>query len=224
MNTLQLVGRFLESLVVKKEKTANSPSRWKSLFQKKEQGIVEEKQIEMFVAGLVLDPATNAPIVVLKDESGDTCLPIWIGMPEATAIASALKQVSLSRPMTHDLLRTTIEQLGGRVARIVITELRESTFIAAIEVIVGESLLQIDARPSDAIALAVRTAAEIWVKAEVLEQARVTLVSIDPEDSEEFELQESDAMDDSQNFSSVDKEKWEQILAEMDPDDFKYKM
>lgn len=183
-----------------------------------------KSEVEMFVAGLVLDPSTNAPIVVLKDESGDTCLPIWIGMPEATAIASALKQIALARPMTHDLLKNSIEQLGGKVNKVLITELRESTFIASIEVVVGEALIHIDARPSDAIALALRTSARITVFAEVLEKARVTLVAIDPEGSEEFEFQESEQSTDSQNFASVDKEKWEQILAEMDPDDFKYKM
>ncbi len=185
---------------------------------------VGKKEIEMFVAGLVLDPSSNAPIVVLKDETGDICLPIWIGLAEATAIASALKNVDLARPMTHDLLKNTIDDFGGRVTKVIISELRDNTFIANIEIVVGETVRLLDARPSDAIALAVRTSAQITVVETVLEQAQVTLVPVDPDESEEFELKPEDQESDAQNFANIDKEKWEQILAEMDPDDFKYKM
>ena len=183
-------------------------------------------EIEMFVAGLVLDPASNAPIVVLKDASGDTCLPIWIGLAEATAIASALKKVELARPMTHDLLKNTIDEMGGKVVKIVITELQENTFIANIEIVVGEVVRMIDSRPSDAIALAVRTSAQIMVNRSVLDQAQVTLVSAttNEEGEEEFGIVGSDSETPSTNFANIDKEKWEEILAEMDPDDFKYKM
>ncbi len=184
-----------------------------------------EEEIEMFVAGLVLDPASNAPIVILKDVSGETCLPIWIGLAEATAIASALKQVDLARPMTHDLLCDVIEELGGRVVKIVVTELQENTFIANIEIVLGDLVKVIDARPSDAIALAVRTNAQIVVKPEVLEQAQVTLVAVNTEDGEEeYEIAGSDEDREKKNFANIDKEKWSEILAEMDPDDFKYKM
>lgn len=181
-------------------------------------------EIEMFVAGLVLDPSSNAPIVVLKDSSGDICLPIWIGLAEATAIASALKKVDLARPMTHDLLKNIIDDFGGRVTKVTISELRENTFIATIEVVVGEAVKLIDSRPSDAIALAVRTSAQITVAEAVLDQAQVTLVPVDPEETEEFEIKPEDQESESQNFANIDKEKWEEILAEMDPDDFKYKM
>lgn len=184
-----------------------------------------EDEIEMFVAGLVLDPASNAPIVILKDVSGETCLPIWIGLAEATAIASALKQVDLARPMTHDLLCDVIEELGGRVVKILVTELQENTFIANIEIVLGDVVKVIDARPSDAIALAVRTNAQIVVKPEVLEQAQVTLVAVNTEDGEEeYEIAGSDEEREKKNFANIDKEKWSEILAEMDPDDFKYKM
>ncbi len=186
----------------------------------------ESPEVEMFVAGLVLDPSSNAPIVVLKDANGDTCLPIWIGLAEATAIASALKRVQLTRPMTHDLLKNAIDELGGRVTKIVITDLQENTFIANIELVVGELVKTIDARPSDAIALAVRTDAPILVAAKVLQQAQVTLVAVQSADGgeEEFEIKNADGERVSTNFANIEKEKWAEILAEMDPDDFKYKM
>jgi uncharacterized protein len=185
------------------------------------------KEVEMFVAGLVLDPSSNAPIVVLKDAGGERCLPIWIGLAEATAIASELKKVELSRPMTHDLLKNVIHELGGRVVKIIITSLVENTFIANIEVVVGETMRVIDARPSDAIALSVRTSAPIMVNEDVLQQAQVTLVAVNPPEGEEKEdveqkLAETETCD--RNFATIEKDKWADILAEMDPDDFKYKM
>lgn len=182
-------------------------------------------EIEMFVAGLVLDPASNAPIVILKDANGEVCLPIWIGLAEATAIASALKQVELSRPMTHDLLKNIIDELDARVVRIVIRGLEENTFLADIELAVGETSRIIDARPSDAIALAVRVNAPIVVAAEVLARAQVTLVSAGEGEEGESSAEGGESLrQDPQNFAEIDKDKWEEILAEMDPDDFKYKM
>ena len=103
----------------------------------------------MFVAGLVLDPTTNSPIVILKDDTGDTALPIWLGLPEASSIASFLKKIAPVRPMTHDLLSTTIETLGAKVVRVVITGLKENTFIASLELAQGDSMRVIDCRPSD---------------------------------------------------------------------------
>lgn len=183
-----------------------------------------EKEVEMFVAGLVLDPTSNAPIVVLKDAQGDRCLPIWIGLAEATAIASELKKVELSRPMTHDLLKNIITELGGKVVKVVITSLVENTFIASIEIVLGEMVKVIDARPSDAIALSVRTSAPIMVSEEVLKQAQVTLVAVNnPEGEEELEVKPEDEAG-GRNFANIEKDKWAEILAEMDPDDFKYKM
>ena len=185
----------------------------------------EHKEIEMYVAGLVLDPTTNAPIVILKDANSDTCLPIWIGLAEATAIASALKKVEIQRPMTHDLLKDVIDQLGGRVVKVVVSALRENTFLANIEIACGESLNIIDARPSDAIALAVRTSCPILVSPLVLEQAQVTLVAVNSGNEDEIEFKSADdAEGTSTNFANIEKEKWAEILAEMDPEDFKYKM
>lgn len=186
-----------------------------------------ENEVEMFVVGLVLDPATNAPIVLLKDPVGAVCLPIWIGLAEATAIASALKKVEVSRPMTHDLLKTMIDELNGKVVKIVIHHLQENTFFARIEVAIGEQLKVIDSRPSDAIALAVRVEAPILVAPSVLAQAQVTLVSMKGEDEEgegDVVIEAVGGKGGSRNFANIEKGKWAEILAEMDPDDFKYKM
>lgn len=184
------------------------------------------EEVEMFVAGLVLDPASNAPIVVLKDATGSTCLPIWIGLAEATAIASELKKVELTRPMTHDLLKNIIDELGGRVVKVVITNLQENTFIANIEIVMGDVVKVIDARPSDAIALSVRTNAPIMVASVVLQQAQVTLVPVPGGEGEEGEsdLKSLEGEAARPDFANIEKDKWAEILAEMDPDDFKYKM
>ncbi len=186
--------------------------------------MIEKDEIEVFVVGLVLDPSTNAPIVVLKDVNSETCLPIWIGLAEATAIASSLKKVEVNRPMTHDLLNTVVNQLGAKVTKILISELKDNTFIASIEIQLGSEIKQIDARPSDAIALAVRTSAVIAVKEKVLEQAKVTLVSVSPEEGEELGIIDPEITKPSGDFTNIDKEKWEEILSEMDEEDFKYKM
>ncbi len=180
----------------------------------------------MVVAGLVLDPQSNAPIVILKDPAGEACLPIWIGLPEATAIASSLKKVQLARPMTHDLLKNTIDELGGSVIRVVISSLIENTFIATIELKVGDSLRVIDSRPSDAIALAVRVNCQIFVAAPVQAQANVTIIPLPAEGAEEVQVSTDQLVTEGQdqNFANIEKDKWEELLAEMDPDDFKYKM
>lgn len=185
---------------------------------------MSDKDVEMFVAGLVLDPTTNAPIVILKDSSGDLCLPIWIGLGEATAIASSLKKVEVVRPMTHDLIKDIVDSLDAKVLRVHIRSLEDNTFYADIEVINGETIKTIDARPSDAIALAVRVGASITVDHGVLDQAQVTLVAVDPEEMEEVDVETMDEESGKQNFANIEQAKWEEILEEMDPDDFKYKM
>jgi bifunctional DNase/RNase len=140
----------------------------------------------MSIKGLMLDPVSNSPIVVLKDDAEKFFLPIWVGIFEANAIALQLENVSTPRPMTHDLLRNFIAELDARVTRVVINDLRDSTFFAQIRIIVNEGetndrTLELDARPSDAIALALRTAAPIFVAQSVLEQAQ----TISPDDTEE---------------------------------------
>ena len=118
--------------------------------------------VPMSIKGLMLDPVSNSPIVVLKDDDEKFFLPIWVGIFEANAIALQLENITTPRPMTHDLLRNMIAQLDARVTRIVINDLRDATFFAQIRLLIkngtgGDRMLEIDARPSDAIALALRT-------------------------------------------------------------------
>ena len=136
--------------------------------------------VAMTIKGLMLDPVSNSPIVVLKDDAEKFFLPIWVGIFEANAIALQLENVSTPRPMTHDLLRNMIAELDARVTRVVINDLRDSTFFAQIRVITGERTLELDARPSDAIALALRADAPIYVAQSVLEQAQT--ISPDSDD------------------------------------------
>ena len=126
----------------------------------------------MTVRGLTLDPVTNAPIVILKSEGGTRLLPIWIGVFEANAIALEMEKISTPRPMTHDLLKSVIELLGARVERMVVDKLEENTFFASVYLRSGGQELRLDARPSDAIALALRTGARIFVAHDVLSRSR----------------------------------------------------
>src|SRR5918999_2304740 len=113
--------------------------------------------IEMSIKGLMVDPITNMPIVILKDKEGDRVLPIWVGIFEANAIALQIENIATPRPMTHDLLRNVIKDLDGTVERVVVCDLRDNTFYAVIYLTVSGESVAIDARPSDAIALALRT-------------------------------------------------------------------
>ena len=144
-------------------------------------------QIEMTIKGLMVDPITNMPIVVLKDEKGDRVLPIWVGVFEANAIALQIENVAPPRPMTHDLLRNVISDLKGAVERIAVTELKDNTFYALIYLRVGADLVAVDARPSDAIALALRARAPIYVEEAVIEAARSTDTSADRADSDKLQ-------------------------------------
>jgi hypothetical protein len=131
-------------------------------------------EVEMRIRGLMLDPTTNMPIIVLKDVNSDSVLPIWVGVFEANAIALEIEKVAPPRPMTHDLLKNAITGLGATVERIVVTELRNDTFYAAIWATRnGGEPIVIDARPSDAIALAMRMDAPIYVEDEVLQSSRI---------------------------------------------------
>jgi uncharacterized protein len=127
--------------------------------------------IQMTIKGLMIDPITSAPIIVLRDQSGERVLPIWVGVFEANAIALQIENVETPRPMTHDLLRNVISDLDARVERIVVCDLRENTFYAEIHLIVAGKTLQIDSRPSDAIALALRTRSPIFVEESVIDGA-----------------------------------------------------
>lgn len=198
----------------------------------------KEAVVEMFVGGLVLDPNTQAPVVVLKDESGKIALPIWIGVAEATSIASAIKQLSMQRPLTHDLMQNAFDELGVKVQRVLITDLKDSTYFAELVVSHGDRIISLDARPSDAIGVALRSDAPIFVAQAVLDQAKMSF-SLPPGSSEPpaegqegatggaaapSEAGEASPEEQDKDFRHIDKDKWTEILSELDPDDFKYKM
>jgi bifunctional DNase/RNase len=160
-------------------------------------------QIEMTIKGLMVDPDTNMPIVILRDKEGDKVLPIWVGLFEANAIALQIENVATPRPMTHDLLRNVISDLKASVQKIVVCDLQENTFYALIYLSLNGDTVAIDARPSDAIALALRTRAPIFVEDSVIDNAKTVSISSDKNDAERLH-------------------KW---LESLDPEDLgKYKM
>src|SRR5262245_58378841 len=128
--------------------------------------------IEMTIKGLMVDPVTNMPIVILKDRAGARILPIWVGIFEAKAIALQIENVATPRPMTHDLLRNVITDLDGRVDRVVVTDVKDNTFFAIIHLTVKGERVVVDSRPSDAIALALRARAPILVEEAVIDSAK----------------------------------------------------
>jgi bifunctional DNase/RNase len=143
--------------------------------------------IEMTIKGLMVDPVTNVPIVILKDKDGDRVLPIWVGVFEANAIALQIENIATPRPMTHDLLRNVIADLDGRVDRVVISDLKENTFYAIIHLTVGGERVAIDARPSDAIALALRTHSPILVEESVIDSAKAVDFTSERADSDRLQ-------------------------------------
>jgi bifunctional DNase/RNase len=140
----------------------------------------------MSLAGVRVELPTNQPIVLLKEDEGERYLPIWIGAAEAAAIAFALQGVVTPRPMTHDLMKNLLDQVGAQVQRIEITELREGTYYANINMRMNGNAYEISARPSDAIALAVRVEAPIFADEEVLTDASILIPSDEEDEVEKF--------------------------------------
>ena len=130
-------------------------------------------EIEMKIRGLMVDPSTQMPIVLLKDPESEALLPIWVGLYEANAIALEVEKAQAPRPLTHDLLRNLIRSLNGRVVRVVVTELKDDTFYAVIWIEQNGEIVSVDARPSDALALALRTDCPVFVDQDVLLAAKV---------------------------------------------------
>ena len=160
-------------------------------------------QIEMSIKGLMVDPITNTPIVILRDKEGQKVLPIWVGIFEANAIALQIENIGTPRPMTHDLLRNVIHDLKAEVQKIVVCDLQDNTFYALIYLTLNGGTMAIDARPSDAIALALRTRAPIFVEDTVIDHAKTI----------DFSTEKTDA------------DRLHQWLESLDPDDLgKYKM
>ncbi len=140
----------------------------------------------MELTGVRVELPTNQPIVLLRERDGERYLPIWIGAAEAAAIALSLQGVVTPRPMTHDLIKNILDDLTVQVSRIVVTELRESTFFATIELMREAATFEISSRPSDAIALAVRMAVPIFASEEVLEEASILIPGEEDEEVEKF--------------------------------------
>ena len=139
--------------------------------------------IEMSIKGLMVDPITNMPIVILKDKLGERVLSIWVGIFEANAIALQIENVSTPRPITHDLLRNIIADLDGSVDRVVVSDLKDNTFFAIIHLTVRGERIAVDARPSDAIALALRTRSPILVEESVIDNAKTVDFTAEPGDN-----------------------------------------
>ncbi|HEU5249701.1 MAG TPA: bifunctional nuclease family protein [Thermoanaerobaculia bacterium] len=136
--------------------------------------------VKMEIKGLLMDPVSNMPVVVLRDAANGVFLPIWVGIFEANAIALQMEKISTPRPMTHDLLKNLLSELETKVERIVINDLKDNTFFARIHLLRGDTRWNVDSRPSDAIALALRVDAEIFVEEDVLEKSK----SLRPEGEE----------------------------------------
>lgn len=162
----------------------------------------------MSISKLTMDPITNSPIVILKEVNGDKTLPIWIGLMEATAIASKMEKIDFDRPMTHDLLQNIIELLDAKVDKIEICDLRNNVYYALIHILHKDQKIQLDARPSDALALSLRVNAPIYVSEEVIDKSKhIDLMSAEAE------------------VRTEEGKKWQEILENLNPEDFgKYKM
>jgi len=143
-------------------------------------------EIEMKIRGLMMDPVTNMPIVILKDTGGDSVLPIWVGIYEANAIALEIEKVSTPRPMTHDLIKNVLTGLDTQVHKVVVTELRDDTFFAVIWLERDGHIVSIDSRPSDALALALRVDCPIFVEDEVLKSSKLASQVSDRVSAEEL--------------------------------------
>jgi bifunctional DNase/RNase len=158
-------------------------------------------ELEVKIRGLLVDPTTNSPIVLLKELDGEGILPIWVGPYEANSIASEIEKMAPQRPMTHDLLRNVISQMGGVVKRVVVTELRDNTFYAVIEILKDGQLILIDSRPSDAIALALRSDCPIFIREEVLEASKRTdTESVQDDDSLDEDVEWPEEIDDVSDY------------------------
>lgn len=144
-------------------------------------------QIEMTIKGLMVDPITNMPIIILRDKDGQRVLPIWVGIFEANAIALQIENISTPRPMTHDLLKNVIQDLKAAVQKVVVCDLRENTFYALIYLGVNGDTIAVDARPSDAIALALRARAPIFVEDSVIDNAKTVDFPSEKADSDRLQ-------------------------------------
>jgi bifunctional DNase/RNase len=163
--------------------------------------------VEMKIFGLALDEQSQVPLLILKNQEETKVLPIWIGAMEAMSISVSLNKVSISRPLTHDLMLQTLETLGARITCVVVVDLKEGTYYAELHLEHGDRTYLVDSRPSDAIALAVRLNVPVYANTELLERM-----------DKQFEEQSEAVLKDEES------EKWTEMLQNVDVDDFKYRM
>ena len=162
--------------------------------------------ISVYVHAITIDPDTNSPIMILKETGGDRTLPIWIGLLEATAIATEMEKIEFSRPMTHDLLINILNAAGIEVIRVEVSAMKDNTYYALVAMRHGDKEVHVDARPSDAVAIALRAGVEILVNESIIRQVQSSSDQI------------------SAGKGAADQKSWAEILDELDPGDFKYKM
>src|SRR5437879_13186859 len=143
-------------------------------------------EVEMKIRGLMMDPVTNMPIVILKDVNGNTVLPIWVGVYEANAIALEIEKVATPRPMTHDLIKSLLLGLSSCLRKVVVSELKDDTFYAVIWVDRGGELISVDSRPSAALALALRLDCPLFVEDTVLKSSKLSTTVSDKANNEEL--------------------------------------
>jgi bifunctional DNase/RNase len=157
-------------------------------------------EIEVKIRALMMDPNSGTPIIILKDVSSETMLPIWVGAYEANAIALEIEKIAPQRPMTHDLLRNLIVEMGAHVERVVVTDLRDNTFFAVIEMsTIDGTTLMLDSRPSDAIALALRADCPIFVDMDVIRASRNTV---------------ADGQEGADQGETYEEEEWPDVIGE----------
>ena len=168
--------------------------------------------VKMYVHAITIDPASKSPILILKEKDGERTLPVWIGLLEATAIATEMEKLEFARPMTHDLAVNMLKAMNIQMPRIEITDIRDNTYYARITLVSDTATASVDSRPSDAVALALRTGAEIKVNQEVLDHPSNTATS-----SAGTEAQ-------AESHQADTTEKWKKVLEELDPDSIKYKI
>ncbi|NIA08606.1 MAG: bifunctional nuclease family protein [Nitrospiraceae bacterium] len=163
--------------------------------------------VSMYVHAITLDIESNSPILILKEVGGDRTLSIWIGLLEATAIATEMEKIQFARPMTHDLLVNLLKVMGIEITKVEVSDLKDNTYYAFITLKQGDHIASVDARPSDAVAIALRADAQIFVNDSVLKETQSPKQGL---------IMEADFPE--------EKDKWTKILEELDPKTFKYKM
>ena len=172
--------------------------------------------VEVRVQSLGLDRASNTPVVILKETEGERVLPIWIGPGEASAIAMQLADMKFSRPLTHDLLVTVLGGLGGDLQRVIITKVEDNTYYAELVIRQNGEVISVDARPSDSIAVALRTDAQIFAQDELLERASIEIA----DEESALDVGEEESPEEETPSGEMDADELKEYLRRLNPEDF----